>query len=527
MKKECLCYQGLNEDYFELLLDKFRSGKKGLDFEHADPVSIASQELLRELPYVNYEDLKKNGPELLKLAKTTTLWLKKMQAGVGSSITRTSYLSRKKGADAKKIKLGCKGTDLFAEINGKDVSIAELQLLQAIHDAEQGFYSMVIMQDVVSEETTCSIKELWKRHCFFETRKTYEEVFNGLKLSRFEEICQNHQPTIDANGELSKKRTNPGGHALVGISALRASYKEAERPVKDVAGLVGVVGNGEDLGSSPDPLMVGWMVKNKVPAVMITTEKTELDMKGGQIALVKDKSDLVYVTIIEKAQAEQAGKLELFESLGLRQGDRPAFFNTNTAIFNYQALTPLVEELVNKMGEKEFMKAVSPDLIKNAKKQIDSDGIERTYIQLEGAMGSVLLNFDRLCRQRLGKKAVHFINVEKKNRTKFFTPIKTAFDFLLQFHSDVFELNVHSMRLENKHISGMLPAVTLKDKYYDDVENVLSSFKGTKMAHLEKLYIQGKVRFLGAELIGDIEIVNTKDDIYDIQGQLKNKKLRR
>lgn len=527
MKKECLCYQGLNEDYFELLLEKFRSGQKGLDFEHAHPVSIASEELLKELPYVNYEDLKKEGDELFKLAKTATLWLKKMQAGVGSSITRTTYLARKNGLDPKKVKLGCKGTDLFAEIDEKDVSIAELQLLQAIHDAEQGSYSKVVMQDVVSEETTCSIRELWKRHCFFEPKKTYGEVFNSVKLSRFEEICQNHQPTIDVNGKLSTKRTNPGGHALIGISALRACFKEEERPSKDITGLIGVVGNGEDLGSSPDPLMVGWMIKNRVPVAMITTQKTELDMKGGQIALVRDEKGLVYVTIIEKAQAEQAGKLELFESLGLRPDDRPAFFNTNTAIFNYQALTPLVEELISKIGEKEFMKAVSPDLIKNAKKQIDSDGVERTYLQLEGAMGSVLLNFDKLCRKVTGRKAVHFVNVEKKNRTKFFTPIKTAFDFLLQFHSDVFDLNAHSMRLENKHISGMLPAVTLKDKYYDDVENVLSSFKDTKMAHLEKLYIQGKVRFLGAELIGDIEIVNTKDDIYDIQGQIKNKKLRR
>ena len=528
MKKDCLCYQGLNEEYFDLLLEKYKNAQKDLNFAHIHPVSVASSDLLQELPYANYEDLKIDKKELLALAKSATLWIKKMQAGVGSSISRTTYLAKKRGLTPEKIKLGCKGTDLFAEIDGKDVSIAELQLLQAIYDAEQGFYSKVVMQDIVSDETMASIRDLWNLKCFFESNRTYEDIFsNNKKLGKFGEICQKHQATIDAKGELSTNRTSPGGHGLIGISALRACYKENERPNKNVENLIGVVGNGEDLGSSPDPLIVGWMIKNKVPVAMITTEKTELDMKGGQIALVDDGSGTVYITIIEKAQAENAGKLDLFEQMGLRPGDRPAFFNTNTAVFNYQELTPIVNELIQKMGENEFMRAVSPDLIKNTKKQVDKDGVERVYVQLEGAMGSSLLNFDKLCRQKLGKKAVHFLNIEKKNRTRFFTPIKTAFDFLLQFHSDVFSLDVQTMRLNNNHISGVLPAVTLKDKYYDDVENVLTSFSGTKMSHLEKLYIQGKARLCGAELVGDVEIVNTKNDIYDIQGRVENKKIRR
>ncbi len=528
MKKDCLCYQGLNEDYFDLLLEKHRVGQKGIDFKHIHPVSVASTELLKELPFSNYEELKKNKEEFFALAKDTTLWLKKMQAGVGSSISRTTYLAKKKQIALDEVRLGCKGTDLFAEIDGKDVSIAELQLLQAIYDAEQGFYSKVVMQDIVSNETMHSIRDLWNLKCFFEPNKTYEDVFsNNKKLGKFGEICQKHQSTIDAEGNLSNKRTSPGGHALIGVSAIRACYKEQERPSKDVNGLIGVVGNGEDLSSSPDPLIVGWMLNNKVPITMITTEKTELDMKGGQIALVDDGVNPIYITIVEKAQAENAGKLELFEQMGLREGDRPAFFNTNTAVFNYQELTPIVNELIQKMGEKEFMKAISPDLIRNSKKQIDNDGVERTYIQLEGAMGSVLLNLDKLCRKELGRKVVYFLNVEKKNRTKFFTPIKTAFDFFLQFHSDAFSLDVQSMRLVNNHVSGVLPAVVLKDKYYDDVDNVLSSFSGAKMAHLEKLYIQGKARLCGAELVGDVEIVNTKNDIYDIQGRVENKKIRR
>ena len=63
MKKDCLCYQGLNEDYFDLLLEKHRVGQKGIDFKHIHPVSVASTELLKELPISNYEELKNNKDE--------------------------------------------------------------------------------------------------------------------------------------------------------------------------------------------------------------------------------------------------------------------------------------------------------------------------------------------------------------------------------------------------------------------------------------------------------------------------------
>ena len=500
----------LNQSYFDLLYEKYKTATQESNLVigvTAHPVSIASETLLKELPFAEYDSLKKQKDELCLISKSAKLWIKKMQAGVGSSISRSTYLARKKGLPLDSVKLGCKGTDLFAELDGKDVSIAELQLLQAIIDAENGLYSKVIVHDVVSDETLCAVRELWKTPCFFNTKKTYEKIFKeDPKLEKYGELCQKHQPTINDKGELSTNRTNPGGHGIIGFASLRAGYIDDERPAGDTKGLVGVVGNGEDLGSSPDPLITGWMIKNNVPIAMITTEKTELDMKGGQIALVKDETGFVYVTIIEKAQAEHAGQLELFESLGLRPQDRPAFFNTNTAMFNYEILTPLVKKLVADMGEHEFMKQVSPDLIKNVKTQVDKDGVKRQYTQLEGAMGSCLLNFDKLCRKELGRPAVHFLNVEKKSRTRFFNPIKTAFDFFLQFHSDVFKLDTKDMRLLNTREDGFLPSVVLKDSFYDDVDNVLLSFKGVKMRRLKSLVIEGKVNLCGKELDGDVKI---------------------
>jgi hypothetical protein len=79
----------------------------------------------------------------------------------------------------------------------------------------------------------------------------------------------------------------------------------------------------------------------------ITASDWTLDNWGGTL-LACPKDGPIYVTIIEKAQAEIAGQLELFEKLGLRRGDNKAFFNTNMALFNYQLLVPKINKLVKK-----------------------------------------------------------------------------------------------------------------------------------------------------------------------------------
>ncbi len=63
--------------------------------------------------------------------------LKKMQAGTGSSIHRNKYLAYHFGIDEKDVEIGAKGTDLFVKLKSGDiVSLAEIQILQAISDAE-------------------------------------------------------------------------------------------------------------------------------------------------------------------------------------------------------------------------------------------------------------------------------------------------------------------------------------------------------------------------------------------------------
>ena len=518
-----------NLRYFLALYSKYKnpSSKMTLTIgEEVYPTAIATKELMKELPYVEYETLLKDKDAHSRHALKIRLWIKKMQGGTGSSITRATYLSEIFAEildrPKEKIKIGAKGTDLFIEIKDKKyskikkyVSLAELQILQSIVDSLKGLYSEIIFHDVVSVETRDAVNAIWKTPCLFDPSKTYMEYIKSTKgLMKFKESLQSHQQTIDEKGNLSSNRTNPGGHGFVAVDSLSAAYAKGGLPGDDPKHLIGVVGNGEDLGSTPDSVIFGWMLEQKIPIVMITTDKTELDMKGGQISLVKD-NDGVHVTIIEKAQAQAAGQLELFEELGLRKGDKRSFFNTNVALFNYDVLSPLIKKLVEEVGEDEFIKIITPDLIQNVKTQKDSDGVTRKYTQLEGAMASSLLNLDKYWRKHYKEPIVHFVNVGRENRTRFFSPVKTAFDFFIQFHSDRFVLDTDNMRLIDKR-KGALPLIELKDEYYNDVKHVLDCFGGVSTLDLDYLSIEGRVRMKGFKLSGKVGITNRSGDIVDL-----------
>ena len=464
--------------------------------------AVASEALMRQLPFVDYSELLKFKDNYSQYSKKARLWLKKMQAGVGSSMTRKSYLAHIHNIDEKDVKLGSKGTDLFINYRNKLISIAEAQILQAIMDAKAGLYSEIILHDIVSRETIEAVNKIWESPCVLDPGKKYIEYINSIKgHARFKESIQAQQPTIDEKGELSLNRVSPGGHGFIAVDALLAAHYTEELPGTSHKDLISVIGNGEDLGSTPDPVMIGWMVKNSIPVAMLTTEKTEIDMKGGQIAIVKDTE--VYVTIVEKAQAESAGQIELFEQMGLRKDDKKSFFNTNVAVFNYDVLAPKIKKLIEEIGLEKFISVITPDLIENVKKQTDKDGITRRYTQLEGAMGSSILNLDRFWRKHYGEALVYFINIDRKNRTRFFSPIKTPFDFFMQFFSDRFVFDEKTIRLIDQR-PGELPFVNFKDDYYNDVQNVLNAFKGASVLELDELVVEGKVMFNGTKLKGNV-----------------------
>ena len=491
--------------------------KHNENFRSVYPTAIATKQILKNLPVTNYSDLKDRYSHAD--SARVVLWLKKMQAGTGSSIKRDLYLKK---LGINKSELGAKGTDLFLP-KWDNISLAETQIIQAMKLAESDSFYKIILHDIVSDETDSSISSIWDKMAFEKDVSYKKCIENSEKISFFKKSFQQHIPTIDQFNNLTVERKSPGGHGLFGVEAIMNAIDSSSLPkVNPDNVLISSIGNGEDLSSGPDYLMTGWMAKESIPIAMVTTSKTNNDLKGGQIALFKEDQRF-YVTIVEKAQAESAGQLGLFEKLGLRKNDGEAFFNTNMLLINYTALTPLLQRLQEKIGREKFFEILSPDLIQNIKSQKDSKGVEKKFIQLEGAMGSVALNLDYYWRRSFGTPLVYILNVDTENRTDFFSPVKTAFDFYMQFYTDRFRFDSNTFKLKSLN-KKFLPMVNFTSSRYKEIQNVLDDFKNIKILNLNSLNVFGNISMDKIELVGNIIIENHFPASLNINEFIKNNK---
>jgi len=398
----------LNEIYFKLLLDKYKKNESqslvinepGKKESNIICLPIATKSDLESIDIQKYEDLSE---EISLELKNYNYTLIKMQAGLGSSVKRDDLISKLQG----RTKLGSKGTDLFFKVEGEYKSIAEIQVLQANALSKKNIYKRVNYQNLVNDETheiVCKSSNL---------------VSLGDSCSLKKEYFQEKMPTLNKDGELTFERVAPAGHGFLGICEIVNIFEN------DVDAEIVAIGNGEDLSSTPDPKITGWVVDNNIPIAMITTTKTPLDTKGGQISIVKGKDNACStVTIVEKAQAEESGQLEYFEQLGLRDGDQESLFNTNIVLINKKALKKKFETHISGLSLKEFLDKFSPDVIRNTKEQ---DG--QFFTQLESALGSVVLNLDKLFRQEFHTPLVSFLNLGVESRKDFFMPIKKRDDY--------------------------------------------------------------------------------------------------
>lgn len=390
-----------NLEYFEALFEQFKSGESSDLVLHCPEQNITSNispfAILdaKELPHIqDYEELGEPKSELLK---TFSLIMCKMHAGLGSSVERSDILKEITGRTT----LGSKGTDLFIKREGEFVSLAELQLVQAQKLAKAGTYASVKTQNLVNFETEIEVGKIKARY---------------PKLEFKTDLTQLVLPTINTDGELTDDRTAPAGHGFVGHAILMDIFK-SPKSCEIIS-----IGNGEDLNSTADEKMISWVIESKIPITMITTTKLAKDKKGGQISKVVT-DDGEYMTIIEKAQAQKAGQLAYFEELGLRAQDNRSLFNTNIVLINTLALKEMLETFCH-LDAAKFSKIIIPDLIKNTKIQNDKE-----YIQLEGALGSAVLNLDKYFRLNYGQALIHFLNLDPVSREKFFIPIKKYADF--------------------------------------------------------------------------------------------------
>ena len=395
----------MNKEYFDLLLKKMDESKKvmamycpkkcpGGEFKS---FSLLDKSDLREHPIFHFEDLEEIKHDTLKSKR---LRLVKMQAGLGSSVTRDDVLKK----HTSRSELGAKGTDLFFPWGDKEefLSVASLQIKQAANLKETSGFAEVKIQFLVNEETKKYVTE-----CVESTDNELKEIVDVF-------IEQKKMPTLNQSGELTKERLAPAGHGFIG-------YAEIYRAITSNDDEIICIGNGEDLNSTPDLKVVSHMIEENIPVVMITTTKTAEDLKGGQMGIVKE-NQRNHLSIFEKAQAEESDQLKYFEELGLREGDQESYFNTNMAIINSKALRLAFEKL--NLSPAEFMENIAPEVIKNQKTQ---NG--KVFTQLESALGSVLLNMGAFFNRNELSDALYLCNVGPVNRDKFFLPIKTRSDY--------------------------------------------------------------------------------------------------
>lgn len=479
--------------------------------------------------------------DYIEAAKTVVLIANPMNGGLGSSVSRKTYLEQVAGRS----ELGAKGTDLFFDVTVQgfnadgsaretveQISVTELKYIQALRAA--GKYSNIIVQELVNEDSVGPMNKFLDETIYLFDRidqrpgapkRTYRQIIQeteGIELASTM-IMQGALPVIDAaKNELTFDYSAPGGHGQLGSMVLQEALT-ADLPEGVV--VIRAVFNGDGPNNTISEDIAGFMARERIPIVMISTTKTSLDKKGGLIGVEEMDNGKIKTQMLELAQAKSNKQEALFTAMGLTEGEQGGqYFNTNIAAVNYTALQPFLRELKEIIGENAFNEIVTPDLIPNEKKKG-----ERRIVQLEGAMGSALLNLNgfvtttenpqvQALMQKYGfARLLTVVNTDETSRTKFFTPIKFAYDFVLYAQTDHFGVDIESGALVNLK-PGHLPGFGTMDDYYADVLNSVNAFRGTSMVDLEEINIVGRVNMPGAVLRGRVAINNLSEGVVDLTG---------
>lgn len=482
-------------------------------------------------------------------AKDVTVIAHEMNAGIGTSTIRDKYLARigpQVGRGSNPIK-GAKATDLYTSLptrRGHEwVPTTEIKLNRVLQ--EQGYYKQVVLRPVINQQSKPSIDMLFDQP-MFESRlqpehlaRTYREYIHASeKVSIGPYVQQYDLPNVDTRtGQLTTERMAPGSHGQVAFAILHEMTSAP--PIDPQAKAVRVIFNGDGINNFFSPQMVQFTAE-EAGVVMVTTQRLKADIKGGIIGGEQLENGMIVPQILERAQAEEVGQLAAFNALGVddaqlsellpadiatRHTSGEQYFNTNTALLNDTLLRQFFHRVKAEMGEPLLYQAMMPDLMHNPK---------GNFQQLEGAMGSVLLNLNRFVTldptanriwQEIskGKPFLRFINVDAEERDEYFTGTKYSPDHALFAESNQYVLDTHAWKIKNTR-PGHIPSFggdLVEKGYYSEVEHVRQAFGHLKTRNLDRLTVHGPGAFSNAELIGEVEMVfqyqgDSEDDIFDL-----------
>jgi hypothetical protein len=531
---------------------------------------LSDRDFSEKLGAVQYEDLEKD-PENIKSAARVTMVQNPMNGGIGQAMDRIDFLKAIWQATGRKGKpsLGAKSMDSYFKvnitINGEEkdafVSVAEATILALLHEVEkeQGAYRQGILEEFISEETRQAMVDLMDTVYLYDRldpsiqdKRTYGDILKGKgMLGVMPEQAVFPRFSVEDNYKLTDKYTAPGSHGHWGVYAF-SNIPDNVLP-EDASIQIRAIFNGDGISNAPNNVIAGWMAREHVPVVMITTTRAPIDVKGGMLGIENLENGKYRTNLLELADAKTndkkyTGQAELFAKMGIvsskderfgRKG-MPQLFNTNTVMQNDTALQPFLRDLREALGLEEYNRIISPKMM--MKSAVQKDGKE--YVQLEGPLGSSVLSLagflsttddpiiNMLCKKHNIDKDnfLRIVNIDVDKRTDFFAPIKFPIDYWMQFFSDHFKVDTTTWKLVNLR-PGHVPALDTpdqdKDKYYSNVLNLFHLFGDngvidkdnpamTSTIGLDYMKIRGKVKVAGSILRGRFVAINQGDDIADL-----------
>ena len=251
----------------------------------------------------------------------------------------------------------------------------------------------------------------------------------------------------------------PPGHgdiyiALVTSGMLRKLLDEGYRYV--------FVSNADNLGAVMNTSILGYFASNDLPFLMEVTDRTEMDRKGGHLALSRDGQ----LILRESAQCPEEDQAA-FENISQHR-----YFNTNNLWLNLRALEGMMAATGN-----------APDLpmIRNCKTVDPRDDNSTPVYHLETAMGSAIGIFKGSAAVRVSRRR--------------FAPVKNTSD-LLAVRSDAYQLT-SDYRVVLHPDCKQAPLVRLDNNYFKLIDDMESRFPAgpPSLRNCESLQVSGDITF--------------------------------
>jgi UDP-N-acetylglucosamine pyrophosphorylase len=237
--------------------------------------------------------------------------------------------------------------------------------------------------------------------------------------------------------------------------------------------------NGDNLGATVDPALLGYMIEHELPFMMEVAERTPSDVKGGH---------LVYTVVdgeqrLTLREGGQVSPEDIDPDTGKTYGENISehrFFNTNNLWYHLPTLLKIL---------KQYDGVLPLSLVLNPKGEMyQLETVIGTIINLIPGAGAVVVGKDR------------------------FAPVK-KYDDLFLIWSDAYVLDAdNNMKINPQLNNNSLPVIRLDKDYFGDPKNFADRVdinNTPSLVNASSLTVKGDVFFgKNIQIVGDVIIEN-------------------